>query len=441
MRNFPDRLLLLFVAIPVLAFAADGRAAKAVEPLTLPQARRIAMDNNPQIKADTYAYHAAEEDVVAARSFYLPQVNANMVGAFAGAGSRIAVMSSGLTDPTVLERGSGGVAISQLVTDFGRTIAQIDASRAAQESGRQHIALSRARVVLAVTIAYFEALRAEALTEIARSTLQARDVLLQQVSSLRDVQMKSDLDLSISRQGVDAADLLLLREQNARADAMAQLSQAMGYAETHDFTLSKPAEPLPPLGAVDALVQTALTDNPELAALRADAEAARQQAEAAKAESYPTLNAMGFAGLTPYSETKQPIARDYAVSGFNLSIPLFAGGRLSADADKAAFQAHAAEMRFNVRKNELIRDIQVAFDRANTAYKNMSVTQRMHQNAILSLQLTRTRYDIGLSSIVDLYQVELAETEAAAAEADAGYDYLEQRAVLDYVLGKYSLGE
>jgi outer membrane protein len=71
----------------------------------------------------------------------------------------------------------------------------------------------------------------------------------------------------------------------------------------------------------------------------------------------------------------------------------------------------------------------------------MSVTQRMHQNAILSLQLTRTRYDIGLSSIVDLYQVELAETEAAAAEADAGYDYLEQRAVLDYVLGKYSLGE
>ncbi len=430
----------LLPAIAVLFVASIALAAPEPEQLTLAQARRIALDNNPQIKADDFAFHAVEQDVVAARSAYLPQITSNMVGAFTGAGTRIAA-TNGLTDPTVLERGSAGVGASQLVTDFGRTIALIDASKAARESSRQHAALSRAFVVLEVTRAYYEVLRAEALAKIARDRIQARAALLEQVQTFRDVQMKSDLDLSISRQSVDVANLLLLRETNARADAIAALSQAMGYSATRDFALTQPGAFPPPLAAFDSLVQTVLANNPELAALHADAEAARQQAEAAKLEAVPTMSVLGFAGITPYSETTQSIRRDYAVGGVNISIPLFTGGKLTADADRAAYEARAAEMRFAERRNELIRDIRIAFDGAQTAFQNIGVTQRLHQNAVLSLELIQARYDIGKSSIVDLYQAELAETEAAAAEANAGYDYLAQRAILDYVLGVYARGE
>ncbi|MDR3448968.1 MAG: TolC family protein, partial [Alphaproteobacteria bacterium] len=105
---------------------------------------------------------------------------------------------------------------------------------------------------------------------------------------------------------------------------------------------------------------------------------------------------------------------------------------------KAEAEANAAKMRVEIRKNTLARDIHTVFDSVETAFKNISVSAHMHQNTHKSLELTQARYDIGKSSIVDLNQAQLAETQAAVSEADATYQYLIQRALLDYAVGKFS---
>jgi outer membrane protein TolC len=91
------------------------------------------------------------------------------------------------------------------------------------------------------------------------------------------------------------------------------------------------------------------------------------------------------------------------------------GGRLTADADKAEAKASAARMRVEIKRSE-----------------------QMQRNASKSLELTQARYDIGKSSIVDLNQAQLAETQAAVAAASATYEYLIQRALLEYAVGKNS---
>ena len=415
------------------AFAADN----APQPLTLGEAQHIALANHPQIKESDLNVKSSEEDITAARSGYYPQVSGNAVRAFADPNTRIAA-TSGLNNPTVLDRASAGVGISQLITDFGYTGALVDASKAALESQKQRADLSRAAVLLGVTRAYYDVLRAQALLKVAQGTLETRQRLLDQVSSLRNVKMKSDLDLSLANQGINDARLLLLKAQNNHDDAMAELSEALGYGETHVFTLTDDGKVAPPAGTVESLQETALRNNPELAALQSDYDASRKEAEAAGRKFFPTVSAVGFAGDTPVRTADQHIDANYATGGVNISIPIFTGDKLTAEADKAKYHAEALRMRIEIRRNTLIRDIHTAFDSVQTAYKNIALTGEMHKNTSQSLTLTQARYDIGKSSIVDLSQAQLAETQAAVAETDAAYDYLTQQALLAYAVGDFS---
>ena len=50
----------------------------------------------------------------------------------------------------------------------------------------------------------------------------------------------------------------------------------------------------------------------------------------------------------------------------------------------------------------------------------------------LALDLAQTRYNLGLSSIVELSQAQLQQTQAQISSAQAGYDYRLALAVLRY---------
>lgn len=426
-------LFLLLVLSPNVTRADDAPAS-----LTLGEAQKIALANHPQIKASDYEAKAAEADITATRSGYFPQISGNAIRAFANPNTRLAA-TGGLNNPTVIDRGSFGIGASQLITDFGRTNAEVDAAEAALQAEQQRGNLTRAGVLLNVTRAYFNSLRAETLQKIAKETLKTRQTLLDQITSLHDVKMRSDLDLSLAKQGIDDANLLMLKAENGHEDSMAELSEALGYSDTHEFTLTYVDDATPPSGTMDSSLHMALANNPDLAALRADADAADHEATATRRAYYPTLSAVGFAGETPVRTVDQHINPTYGAGGVNLSIPIYTGGRQTADADKAEAKANAAKTRVTIKTNQLARDVRQAFDNVQIAYKNIAVTQQMRDNAAKSLDLTQARYDIGKSSIVDLSQAQLAATQAAVTATDAQYQYLVQRAVLDYTIGKFSV--
>jgi outer membrane protein len=54
-----------------------------------------------------------------------------------------------------------------------------------------------------------------------------------------------------------------------------------------------------------------------------------------------------------------------------------------------------------------------------------------------TLRLAKTRYDIGLSGILELTQAQLAQTSAQIAAANAKYDYLNRLSALKYATGAF----
>ncbi|MGC9195953.1 MAG: TolC family protein [Syntrophobacteraceae bacterium] len=425
-----------FFLIVVLAALFPISALGSQDPnqhLTLAQAQSIALANHPAAKVSTYETIAAGEDVAIVRSILFPQVQGAAVGAVAqDEDTRLAAIGA-INNPTIIQRGSGGVTISQLITDFGRTNAMIAAARASLKAQYQRENLTREQVLLGVTRAYYDVLRANALLKVANRTLKTRQTVLDQINALRKAQLRSDLDYDMAKANVDDAKLLLFQAENGWDDARAELSDALGYGQTYLFTLEDTSRATPPARNLDTALSLAFCENPVLKALQAQSQAAQKMESAARKEFFPTIVALGAGGGSPY--TTSGLSSTYAAGALNLTIPIFTGGRISADVDKAAAMAEAASMRVAVEKNELVRDVHMAYHNMRNAYKNIAVTQSMHKRSKDALVLIQARYDIGKSSIVDLSLAQLADTKAAVAEADAAYRYFINRAVLDFTIG------
>jgi outer membrane protein len=427
--------LILLLVSPACAAQAPAMATEvAPESLTLAEAQALALKNYPRIKASAVKLSAAKQAVKIARSNYLPQANANAVKVFADDNTRV-MAGSGINNPTILDRGAYGLSVSQLITDFGHTSDLVDASKLHVDAAKSRAELTKDTVLLNVTRAYYNVLRAQALLKVADSTRHARATFLEQMTSLRKERLKSDLDQSLAKQAVQEADLLVLRAKGNFDDAESALSEALGYSDTHHFSLSDDTAITPYPDDLQPLLDAALKNNPEIVALHAEWQAASKQADAEETANYPTVSALAYAGETPDYGGSASINRNYAAAGINVSIPLYTGGRLTAQRKKASFEADAAKQELDTKTNELSRDIHAAWNNTRTAYQNIDVSKNLMQTNKEALELTQARYDLGKSSIVDLTQAQLNETSSEIAAADAQYEYLTQQALLQYTIG------
>ena len=176
--RMPNRLILLSV---VAALSCPVVAAQGVQKLDLKEAEALAIKNHPQIQAATELAHAAKAQVTEARSAYYPTVNGSITGADAENNSRI---TAGLNNPIIYERYANGLAVSQLITNFGRTHELSKSANLHAQAQRKNVVTSRADVLLGVDQAYFAALRSQAVLTVAQETVKERQLVPDQVTVL-----------------------------------------------------------------------------------------------------------------------------------------------------------------------------------------------------------------------------------------------------------------
>ncbi|MEP6716080.1 MAG: TolC family protein, partial [Terriglobia bacterium] len=69
------------------------------------------------------------------------------------------------------------------------------------------------------------------------------------------------------------------------------------------------------------------------------------------------------------------------------------------------------------------------------AFEQVGLTNQLLDQARLALDLAQGRYDLGLSSIVELSQAQLNLTSAQIANAGAKYNYQAEHSILEYQAG------
>ncbi len=409
-----------------------GQAPAGPQSLSLADAEKIAIQNHPhvQIAQHLAAYAKAQEQQV--RSAYAPQVSGDLTGVYAETNSRITAAT--LSNSLIYDRFASGAFVNQLVTDFGRTQSLVKSAGQHAQAQQAGVITSRADVLLQLHETYFASLKSKALLTVALETVKDRQIIADQITLMQQNKLKSGLDVAFANVDLAQAKLLLIQAQNDLEASYANLSAALGYHEPRTFTLAElPVPPAPPPDFVPVL-QQAYLNRPELVGQRLEVGAAHSYAIAERDLWFPTLGAVGAAGVAPYRQDLLTSTR-YAAAGFNLSIPIFNGHLFGSLRTQANEEYRAQQQYLRDLEDRIARDVRTAWLNANSAYERLAVTEQLLQEAVLAEDLAASRYKMGLSSIVELSQAQLNLTQAQIQEASAKYDFQARISELMYQQG------
>jgi outer membrane protein len=432
MNKYYCSILILFFCSAL--FAQTPTPTPAPTQLTLHDAEQLALKNNPQISVARLLTFAQHQVVRETRSAELPTATGNLTAVDAHDGTRIT--AGVLNNPSVFDRAAGGVTVGQLITDFGRTRNLVSSENLREQAQKQTELATTADIFLATDQAFYAALAAQAQLLVAQQTVNTRQTTADQVQALANAKLRSDLDLSFANVNLAQAKLLLLDAQNRKDAAFTDLNAILGFEKATTYLLideSGKALTAPPTNEEDQ-VQEAFRSRPDLAAIDDNFEAAQKFARAEHDLNRPSISALAATGGTPV-RADQITSSWYGAAGVNMSIPIFNGFLFSARANEADYRASALQQQVRDLRDKIARDVRVTWLQSNTAYQRVTVTAQLLQQANLALDLAQTRYRLGLSSIVELSQAQLQQTDAQIGNTNARYEYLATLSQLTYQTG------
>ncbi len=414
---------------------APGAAPTAGPTLTIAQAEQMAIRNNPNISVARLLALAQAQVTREVRSVEMPMATGNLTAVDAHENSRIT--AGLLNNPSVYNRAAGGLTVSQLITDFGRTHNLVLSAQSTAKAQLESERATELDITLTVDQAFYQALTAQAVLKVAQETVAERQATADQVGALTKAKIRSDLDLSFADVQLSQAKLLLLDSENNAQAAMAALNDVLGSEQDQQYSLVDETDnnPPPAPGDPEALVKSAFTARPDLAAMNDNFLAARQFSTAQRDLWLPTLSAMAAVGGAPV-RSDQILSSWYGTAGANLSIPVFNGFLYNAEARDAKLRAQAAQENVRNLRDAIARDVRTAVLNAQTAYQRIAVTQQLLDQANFALDLASARYKIGLSGIVEISEAQLNQTQAEIANANARYAYQTALAAVRYEIGQ-----
>jgi outer membrane protein len=426
----------------------DQKTRPAVQPpsgtmsLTRTQAEQLALRNNPRISVGRLLALAQHQVYRETRSAALPTFNGAITAVDANEGSRIG--AGALTASRLFEHAGAGVTLTQLLTDFGRTVNLISYSKLLEKAQNANAVATVEDIVLATDQAFYNALQAQALLKVAQQTVSTRQSVQHQVDELTKNKLKSSLDLSFAEVNLSQAKLLQLDAENNVNATVAALTAVLGFDKQVNYELTEEEAQLPaPPPDVDVLISTALKQRPDLQALTYGQQASERFHRAQRDQLFPTISALGIVGGTPVRPDcidgcfpNYFISSWYGAVGVNMSIPIFNGFLYTAESSEANYRAKAAAETTRDLRDSVVRDVRTAWLSTNTAFQRVGVAAELAKEADLSLSLANSRYQLGLGSIVELSQAQLQQADAAIGYVNAQYQYRLALSTLNYEIGQ-----
>ncbi len=418
-----------------MAAQAGSAQSSTGSRLTLAEAEQMAIRNNPNISVARLLALAQAQVTRETRSVEMPTAVGDLTAVGSHLNSRIT--AGLLNNPSIYDRAAGGLTVSQLITDFGRTHNLVLSAQSSARAQLENKHATEQDITLTVDQAFYSALTAQAVLRVAEQTLAQRQATGDQVAALTKAKIKSDLDLSFASVQIAQANLMLVDAKNNEQAAMAALDDVLGLETSQRYTLVDETGGNPPPAPEDAeaLVQSAMTARPDLAALNDESLAARQYSTAQRDLWMPTVSALAAVGGTPV-RADQIESSWYGAAGANISIPVFNGFLFNAEVREARLRAQADQEKVRNLRDSIARDVRTAVLNAQAAFQRIAVTQEMLSQANLALDLAQARYKIGLSSIVELTEAQLTQTQAEIANTSARYAYQTALAEVRYQVGQ-----
>src|SRR5215467_1904589 len=403
--------------------------------LSMDDAVKIALDNQPIIMARISDYQAQLQNIAIALSPQLPQISGqwngfwNQIPVSTQSPASQFVPNSSIRNVTIQTRSTtttATVTAQQLLWDFGKTLAATDAARAGAKSFAENVEIQKQEAVRLVKEAYYSLVLSNRLVQVNQQALDRALVNLRSAKGFFDVgtQPKS----AVTRAEVDVAtgQLNLITAVNNVNIFRLTLNQLMGIpvntpTEIADNLAYQHVE-FDPKG----LLNEAFARRPEYKQIKAQYE----QADYAVKQQFPNVVAQGTYGSagTDMNET-------YSY-GLQLNWSIFDGGNKIALYKQAIAQRDAALARVRDTELTIWQQVERAFVTVQQAEEAIGAAQKGVESADENFRLSQGRFDAGVANIIELTDAQLALTTAQSQVAQALAAYWIATVELERFLGR-----
>lgn len=417
-----------------LSLSVPARA-KDIEPstLTLAEAVRLALETHPRLDQSHQRALTAQAQRDQAGAALLPQIQSALNSTSGSARSNTSFQSGAIIQNRNSDQATAGILLNQLIYDFGRSSYRIQAKAFSAEAREFEIQADRAVTVFTVERAYFEALKQVQLMKIAEQTVKERSLIKDLVAALYQREKRSKLELSLVEVELKNAQMLHLQSRNDYKVAVQTLRNAIGLEGSGEFILEDPGRAETALTSLDQLVAEAVQHRPELEAMRRQVKSSVAALTSAKRQALPSINASVSTGESAISDLN---GRWWYGAFGSISVPLYTGGRIESEIREAQALHNETQARAREVAQEIELQVVAAYHPHETLKEKVGVALEQAATARIALDLARERLRLGLGSIVEVTQAEVAFTSAETALAIAHYDVLTAKAALDYATGR-----
>ena len=439
----PSRILPALTAALLALGGTDARTAAAEAPaaprtvqLTLAQALRTALDQNPRVHLSLLAIAESGDDRRAAAAALMPTVAAQAMGQRAKNNLDAFIGIPTPHGPEVVGPFNWGqVGIEAHVSLFDLSLwKKWRASQYGEVSAKAQNRAVREEVAALVVGQYLRALRAQASVKAGDSRVELAGALARLAENQQKQGVGTKLDTLRAQLQLQTEKQRLIQAQTQRLTALAGLGRLLDLEPTTRIelldTLAAPV--LPQTGFTEAY-QAGLAQRPELAVLEAREQIAENLRQAAQGLRLPSLVATGA-----YSSTglqSQPWATTYQLT-LGIRVPLFTGGLVSSRISRAKSELDRVQDARREVRAQVGFEVQVAQAEQEAAANEVQVGDLAVSLASEALSQARHRFEAGVSSNIEVINAQDELARATDNQISALYRLNQARADLARATGQ-----
>ena len=401
----------------------------SAEVLTLQESIATVLKNYPDVKSFELKIKQSEASYKSAFADYLPQINAN---AQYNATQTYVLPQNGIFH-TVDDSGwDAGVNLKQKVWDFSKTSSKVNATKLEKDISKLSLKELKALLVFKVKGLYELMVVQKEAIRVRKQDLESKAAYYAQAEALVEQGLKTEADASRFLSAVYIAKDNLAIAQTSYEKAKNTLSLYMNKKIADNVSLE--SERLKKeLTDAQNVEKEILNKN---YSLRIDAKNIEKNIllhKSAKASHFGSIDV-----VAAYNHIDTLNVYDTKLAGITLTIPLYSGGRVSAEAQKAQISADISKEQRRSRELALKEELESLLLDIKRYDQTVAAKKAQLDSAKKTKDVLDARYKEGLSTYIEVLDATSLVLNAKLGLLEAYYNRTLSIDRIDYLKGKYN---
>jgi outer membrane protein TolC len=413
-----------------------GQAAEAPRSLNLKEALGLAWKANPSLQVSRLEQLIADQEIIRARSGFLPKVKSELNQTVYDLATRIRVESGvaqGVSFPIANNNfWTSKVTVDQTVFDFWATSSRYQAAILGQAASRLDTAQTRDNIFLLVCQGYFLVLRGEKLVLVAQQEIVQLTDQLQDAQNLYEFGLTTYNDVLQAEVALADAKQRLITAKNDVVNAKSALNKLIGLPIATPVSLTEEKDlAAPPLKLSDA-ADLALKQRSDLRAATSRIEQGEKNVTQTKAQYYPRF----YAQAGHFWQQNNAWVHDsqwFAIMGFQWS--LFTGLDTRAQVNQARKKVEQLKVQRQDLSDQVRLDVQTAYLALKETAERIGVTEKALAQGEENLRLNRERYREQVGTATNVVDASTLLTKTRVNFFNARYDHQLAKAQFLWAVG------